>query len=91
MIDSETHAALSVEQVSWTQAAVGLYEASRRLEHGQAVTLREVLSAGQKAPGGPKAEPLYTRARGRWQRYADQLAPVLPILAPWAEKMGYDL
>jgi uncharacterized membrane protein len=32
-------------------AAVGLYEASRRLEQGQAVTLREVLSAGQKAPG----------------------------------------
>jgi uncharacterized membrane protein len=32
-------------------AAVGLYEASRRLENGEAVTLADVLSAGRKAPG----------------------------------------
>ena len=25
---------------------------------------------------------------GQWQRYADQLAPVLPILAPWVERFG---
>jgi tetratricopeptide (TPR) repeat protein len=37
------------------------------------------------------AEPIYARAAGRWQRYRDQLAPVLPILAPWAERMGYEL
>lgn len=37
------------------------------------------------------AEPLYTRARGRWQRYREALAPVLPILAPWAAAMGYDV
>jgi hypothetical protein len=36
-------------------------------------------------------EPIYRRAAGRWQRYQPQLAPVLPILAPWAERMGYDL
>jgi tetratricopeptide (TPR) repeat protein len=35
-------------------------------------------------------EKLYTRARYRWRRYADALAPVVPILRPWAEKMGYD-
>lgn len=35
-------------------------------------------------------EKLYTRASGRWRRYADQLAPVLPILDPWASQMGYD-
>jgi tetratricopeptide (TPR) repeat protein len=35
-------------------------------------------------------EALYTRASGRWRRYADQLAPVLPILDPWVRKMGYD-
>jgi tetratricopeptide (TPR) repeat protein len=37
------------------------------------------------------AEPIYARAAGRWQRYRDQLAPVLPILAPWAERMGYEM
>ena len=35
------------------------------------------------------AEPIYRRAAGRWERYRDQLAPVLPILAPWAERLGY--
>ena len=34
-------------------------------------------------------EPLYTRARGRWERYRAQIAPVLPILRPWADRMGY--
>jgi Tfp pilus assembly protein PilF len=35
-------------------------------------------------------EPLYKRSIGRWKRYAEQLAPVLPILLPWAERMGYE-
>ena len=37
------------------------------------------------------AEPLYDRSIGRWERYRDQMKPVLPILAPWAERMGYEL
>lgn len=36
------------------------------------------------------AQPIYRRASGRWQRYRSQLSPVLPILMPWAEKMGYE-
>lgn len=36
-------------------------------------------------------EPIYTRAAGRWRRYHEELAPVLPILAPWAERLGYEL
>ncbi|HYN45196.1 MAG TPA: sulfotransferase, partial [Allosphingosinicella sp.] len=35
------------------------------------------------------AQPIYARASGRWERYRDQMAPVLPLLAPWAERMGY--
>jgi hypothetical protein len=34
-------------------------------------------------------EPLYTRSVGRWRAYAQHLAPVLPILAPWAQRLGY--
>ncbi len=34
-------------------------------------------------------EPIYWRSSGRWIRYREQMAPVLPILAPWAERLGY--
>jgi hypothetical protein len=37
------------------------------------------------------AEPLFMRARGRWEKYRDQLAPVLPVLAPWCAAMGYEV
>lgn len=36
------------------------------------------------------AEPIYKRASGRWERYREQMEPVLPILAPWAERFGYE-
>ena len=36
-------------------------------------------------------EKIYTRASGRWLRYRKHLAPVLPILAPWADKYGYTM
>ena len=34
-------------------------------------------------------EPIYTRAIYRWERYRKQLEPILPVLAPWAERLGY--
>lgn len=34
-------------------------------------------------------EPLYSRSAGRWRRYERELAPVLPVLAPWAARFGY--
>ena len=37
------------------------------------------------------AEPIYTRATGRWEHYREQLAPVLPVLEPWVHKFGYAL
>jgi len=36
------------------------------------------------------AEPLTTQPVGRWRRYETQLQPVLPVLLPWAERLGYD-
>jgi tetratricopeptide (TPR) repeat protein len=27
---------------------------------------------------------------GEWRRYREQLAPVLPVLAPWVERFGYE-
>jgi tetratricopeptide (TPR) repeat protein len=33
--------------------------------------------------------PIYTRSIGRWRNYAQQLAPALPILAPFVREFGY--
>ena len=35
------------------------------------------------------AQPLSRKASGRWRRYEKQLEPVLPVLLPWAERLGY--
>ena len=35
-------------------------------------------------------EPIYTRASGRWKRYAHHLSPWLHSLAPFLERYGYD-
>jgi tetratricopeptide (TPR) repeat protein len=35
------------------------------------------------------ARGLYREGVGQWRRYRDQLAPVLPVLAPWAARYGY--
>jgi Flp pilus assembly protein TadD len=33
--------------------------------------------------------PLYNEGVGQWRRYAEQLAPVFPVLEPWVEAFGY--
>lgn len=35
-------------------------------------------------------QPLYSRSIGRWRRYADEMAPVLPVLNAWAGRWGYE-
>jgi tetratricopeptide (TPR) repeat protein len=35
-------------------------------------------------------EPLNSRSVGRWKKYRAELEPVLPILLPWAERLGYE-
>ena len=34
-------------------------------------------------------QPISDRAVMRWRRYEEQLRPVLPVLLPWAERLGY--
>jgi Flp pilus assembly protein TadD len=36
-------------------------------------------------------EPIYRRSAGRWEHYRKHMGPVLPVLAPWAEKFGYSV
>lgn len=35
-------------------------------------------------------EKLYTRSSGRWESYREFMRPILPILAPWVERFGYE-
>ena len=42
------------------------------------------LSAAQVRRG------LYREGIGQWQRYAKELAPILPVLEPWIEAFGYE-
>ena len=37
----------------------------------------------------PVVRGLYNEGVGQWRRYADQMAPVQPLLAPWVERFGY--
>lgn len=45
---------------------------------------------GVATPSGAQlARGLNAGGVGEWRKYRDQLAPILPVLAPWAEKFGY--
>jgi tetratricopeptide (TPR) repeat protein len=51
-------------------------------EHARAKSINTP-SATQVARG------LYSEGMGQWRRYESHLAPVMPILAPWAARFGY--
>jgi Flp pilus assembly protein TadD len=35
-------------------------------------------------------EGVYRKAVGRWEAYREQFTPVLPVLQPWLERLGYE-
>jgi len=69
-------------------AFLGLGWDDRLLDHSATARARGHIGTPSYAQ---VAEPLYTGARGRWERYRAQLEPVLPVLAPWCAAMGYAL
>lgn len=69
-------------------AFLGLEWDSSVLDNRAAARSRDYVATASYAQVG---EPIYARAAGRWQRYRDELAEALPILAPWAERLGYEL
>ncbi len=58
------------------------------LDHQKTASGRGVISTASYAQ---VTEEIYTRAAGRWTKYRTQLEPILPVLAPWAEKYDYSL
>ena len=69
-------------------AFLGLEWDERVLDHVATAEARRSISTPSYAQ---VVEPLYDRSIGRWKRYAEQMKPVLPILAPWARRLGYDV
>jgi tetratricopeptide (TPR) repeat protein len=58
------------------------------LDHQRTAATRGLITT---ASYSQVTEPIYTRASGRWERYRKHLEPILPVLAPWAEKFGYTI
>jgi tetratricopeptide (TPR) repeat protein len=77
--DSELRPLFDWLGLDWNDAAV---------DHQATAAKRGIISTASYAQ---VHEPLYTRATGRWARYAKQLEPVREILAPWVERFGYSL
>lgn len=73
--DAETKAMCAFAGLEWTEAVRSFDRTAAR----RGVT---TASVGQVSRG------LYDGTR-QWNRYAEFLAPILPILQPWVEKFGY--
>ncbi|HEY0627244.1 MAG TPA: sulfotransferase [Allosphingosinicella sp.] len=65
---------------------LGLEWKPELLDHQRTATTRGMITTASYAQ---VTEPLYQRSIGRWVRYREQLAPILPKLDKWAVKFGY--
>lgn len=76
-IEAELRPLLGTLELAWTPAVADNQGSAARRERVRTASYAQI------------TEPVYQRAVARWTRYGRHLAPVLPILAPWAERMGY--
>jgi hypothetical protein len=76
--DATARAVCDVLGLPWTDAMRSF--ADRIQDRGVATPSGAQLARGLSAEG-----------MGAWRRYADQLAPVLPTLAPWVARFGYPI
>jgi hypothetical protein len=65
---------------------LGLDWDARILDHQRTAAERGIISTPSY---NQVTQRLYGGASGRWLRYREQLTPILPILEPWAERLGY--
>jgi tetratricopeptide (TPR) repeat protein len=68
--------------------ALGLDWRDELLDHTGTAASRGLIATASYAQ---VTEPIYRRSVGRWEKYREHLAPVLPVLRPWAEKFGYSI
>jgi tetratricopeptide (TPR) repeat protein len=65
---------------------LGLQWRSEMLDHRRTAAQRGAIATPSYSQ---VSQALSTGASGRWRRYEAQLAPVLPTLRPWADRLGY--
>jgi len=78
-LEGEMRALLAYLGLPWDQEVLDNRASAARRAHIVTASYAQV------------TEPIYQRSAGRWTRYRAQMAPVLPILAPWAERLGYSM
>jgi tetratricopeptide (TPR) repeat protein len=76
-LEGEMRALLDYLGLAWDPRVLDNRTSAARREHIATASYSQV------------TEPIYRRSAGRWSRYRAQMAPVLPVLAPWAERLGY--
>ena len=74
--DAQVNSVCRFIGVEWTDEMKNFGEAAR----GRSI---RSVSASQVRRG------MYREGIGQWQRYAKELAPILPVLQPWVEVFGY--
>jgi len=91
--------ALDLHEVRYENVVADLESAARAIAAFLGVPFDPAMLAFQetartRAIDTPSArqviEPLYNSAIGRWRRYREHLAPVLPTLDRWAARYGYE-
>ena len=75
--DGTTRAVCTFLDIPWQKEMREFARAATSLDTGHA-SARQV------------RRELYPEGRGRWQAYANELAPVLPLLEPWVKRFGYE-
>ncbi|MFZ5707161.1 MAG: tetratricopeptide repeat-containing sulfotransferase family protein [Pseudomonadota bacterium] len=77
--EAEMRALLAFLDVPWDERVLDNRGSAAKRDHIRTASYSQV------------TEPIYRRSAGRWERYRSHLEPVLPILAPWANSMGYTI
>ncbi|RYE56136.1 MAG: sulfotransferase, partial [Rhizobiaceae bacterium] len=78
-LEGEMRRLLSFLGIAWDDAVLDNTGSAARRAHIRTASYSQV------------TEPIYKRSAGRWERYRTQMNEVIPILAPWTERMGYDI
>jgi tetratricopeptide (TPR) repeat protein len=76
-LEGEARRLLAFLNIEWDPGVLDYNQVARSRERIRTPSYEQV------------TEKIYTRARYRWQRYEEQLAPVMPVLAPFIEYFGY--